>query len=142
MKIIKNFFCILLLSLFVFACSGTGSKNLPSINSQINKSESTLYFFRPGAYVAGGVIPSIIVNGNEIGTLGNDEYLSADVNFGEFTVITKVKGLNSIGMGSASRSGIAKPGKNFFYLVNLNQSFFSAKFDLIETTESGFKQTQ
>jgi hypothetical protein len=138
----KNFFLIVLLSLVVSACTGTGSKTFPDLNLKINQSGSSLFFFRPGAYVAGGVIPSIIVNGNVIGTLGNDEYLSTMVEPGEFSILTEVRGLNSIGMETVSKSGVAKPGKNFFYIVNLNQKFFTARFDLIETTESGFKQAR
>lgn len=78
----------------------------------------------------------------EIGTIGNDEYLETFVKPGEFTIVTEVKGLNSIGMETDSRSGIAQPGKNFFYIVNLKAKFLTAQFALTETTENGFKQAR
>ena len=134
---------LLLLVLFLVpACAGTGTKNFPNLNTELNKSGSSIYFFRPGAYIGGGIIPSIIVNGTEIGTLGNDEYLETFVKSGEFTIVSKVKGLNSIGMETDSRSGVAKPGKNFFYIVSLKQKLFTGQFLLTETTESGFKQAK
>tara|TARA_B110000503_G_C6975321_1_gene340908 strand:- start:155 stop:580 length:426 start_codon:yes stop_codon:yes gene_type:complete len=132
----------LFLILFVTSCAGTGTKNFPNLNTGLDKSGSNIYFFRPGAYVGGGIIPSIIVNGTEIGTLGNDEYLETFVKPGEFTIVSKVKGLNSIGMETDSRSGIAKPGKNFFYIVSLKQKFFTGQFLLTETTENGLKQAK
>lgn len=132
----------LFLILFITSCAGTGTKNFPNLNTELNKSGSSIYFFRPGSYIGGGIIPSIIVNGTEIGTLGNDEYLETFIKPGEFTIVSKVKGLNSIGMETDSRSGVAKPGKNFFYIVNLKQKLFTAQFLLTETTESGFKQAK
>ena len=51
---------------------GDGSKIIP--DSIDNKNATSLFFYRTGGYVAGGVLVGLEVNGNEIAKLGTKEF--------------------------------------------------------------------
>ena len=138
----KKIFKIILIFIFflISACTGTGSKTIP--NTSINNDQkSTLYFSRTGGYVGGGVLASVKVNGNEIAKLGTKEYDQYTVS-GNFNIKVSGSGLGAIGMGSDSISGFGKNGSKHFYIISVKQGFFQAKFEITETTESGYQQSQ
>ena len=45
-------------------------------------------------------------------------------------------------MRGDSVSGTGSVGDKFFYIVSTQQTFFGMNFEITETTESGFKQSQ
>ena len=134
-KFLLIFFLIPLLS----SCSGNGSKIKPTINTT-NNGKTTIYFSRDGGFVASGVLAKIEVNGTEISQLGINEYTSSNVN-GNYRIKVSGAGLGGFGMGTDSISGVSD-GKNYFYIIGVKQSLFSSKFTILETTESGYKQSQ
>ena len=139
----KKLLGIIFLSLLIpilSSCAGTGTKTIPTISS--SSGSTTLYFTRPSAYLAGAVLALVTVNGSEIGKLGNGEYIRHIINPGNFTIGIKGSGLNALGMGGNSISGTGKDGSNHFYIITVKQSFFSAKFRINETTETGYEQAQ
>ena len=124
----------------ISACAGTGSKTIPN-TSISNDQTSTLYFSRTGGYVGGGVLASVKVNGNEIAKLGTKEYDQYTVS-GNFNIKVSASGLGAFSMGSDSISGVGKNGSKHFYIISVKQGFFQAKFEITETTESGYQQSQ
>ena len=139
-KKVKFFLLLFFLIPVLSSCAGTGTKTIPTISS--SSGSTTLYFTRPSAFVAGAVVTSVIVNGSEIGKLGNGEYIQHIINPGNFTIRIKGSGLNALGMGGDSVSGTGKDGSNHFYIVTVKQSLLSSKFRINETTETGYKQAQ
>ncbi len=140
MKKLLGIIFLCLLIPILSSCAGTGTKTIPTISS--SSGSTTLYFTRPSAYIAGAVLASVTVNGSEIGKLGNGEYIQHTINPGNFTIRMKGSGLNALGMGGNSISGTGKDGSNHFYIITVKQSFFSSKFLINETTETGYKQAQ
>ena len=134
-----KFLIILLIIPILSSCSGTGSKNRPTI-STTDTGNTTIYFSRVGGFVASGVLAKIEVNGTEISQLGINEYTSSNVN-GNYRIKVSGAGLGGFGMGTDSISGVSD-GKNYFYIIGVKQGLFSASFTITETTESGYKQSQ
>jgi len=134
-----NIFFLILISFFLFSCSGTGSKTRPNISSS-NTENTNLYFVRESGYVASGVLAKITVNGNEIARLGAKEYTTHSVS-DDFRINVSGSGIGGIGMGGDSTSGISNK-KNYFFIIGVKQNLFSTKFTIKETTESGYKQNQ
>ena len=134
-----NILFIIIFSFLLVSCSGTGSKNKPTI-STTGTGNTTIYFTREGGFVASGVLAKIEVNGSEIAQLGVNEYITSNVT-GNYRIKVSGAGIGGFGMGTDSTSGIAD-GKNYFYIIGVKQSLFSTKFTINETTESGYKQSQ
>ena len=134
-----NILFIIFFSFLLVSCSGTGSKNKPTISTTGN-GNTTIYFVREGGFVAGGVLAKIEVNGYEIAQLGVNEYITSNVT-GNYKIRVSGAGISGFGMGTDSIAGIAD-GKNYFYIIGVKQSLFSTKFTINETTESGYKQSQ
>ena len=134
-----NILFIILFSFLLVSCSGTGSKNKPTI-STTGTGNTTIYFTRQGGFVASGVLAKIEVNGSEIAQLGVNEYITSNVT-GNYRIKVSGAGIGGFGMGTDSTSGVAD-GKNYFYIIGVKQSLFSTKFTINETTESGYKQSQ
>ena len=136
----KKFLILVFLIPFLSSCSGTGSKIIP--NTSINNdSTSTLYFSRTGGYVGGGVMASVKVNGTEIAKLGTKEYVQHVVS-GSFNITVSATGLNAFAMGGDSISGVGKKGSKHFYIIDVKAGLLQAKFQINETTESGFQNSQ
>ena len=134
-----NILFIIFFSFLLVSCSGTGSKNRPTI-STTGTGNTTIYFTREGGFVASGVLAKIEVNGSEIAQLGVNEYITSNVT-GNYRIKVSGAGIGGFGMGTDSTSGVAD-GKNYFYIIGVKQSLFSTKFTINETTESGYKQSQ
>ena len=134
-----NILFIIFFSFLLVSCSGTGSKNKPTI-STTGTGNTTIYFTRQGGFVASGVLAKIEVNGSEIAQLGVNEYTTSNVT-GNYRIKVSGAGIGGFGMGTDSTSGVAD-GKNYFYIIGVKQSLFSTKFTINETTESGYKQSQ
>tara|TARA_B110000027_G_C16111035_1_gene297716 strand:+ start:1094 stop:1516 length:423 start_codon:yes stop_codon:yes gene_type:complete len=137
LKKLKFALILIITSILLSQCAGTGTKTIPTISS--NSGGTNLYFKRPSAFIAGGVLTSVIVNGSEIGKLGNGEFIQHRINSGNFTVKLKATGLGGIGMGGDSISGTGSNEGKFFYIISAKQGLFSSKFQIQETTENGFK---
>ena len=134
-----KFLIILLIIPILSSCSGTGSKNRPTI-STTDTGNTTIYFTREGGFVGGGVLAKVVVNNSEIAQLGVNEYITSNVT-GNYRIKVSGAGIGGIRMGSDSISGVAD-GKNYFYIIWVKQGLFSASFTITETTESGYKQSQ
>ena len=134
-----NILFIIFFSFLLVSCSGTGSKNKPTI-STTGTGNTTIYFTRQGGFVASGVLAKIEVNGSEIAQLGVNEYITSNVT-GNYRIRVSGAGISGFGMGTDSTAGIAD-GKNYFYIIGVKQNLFSTKFTINETTESGYKQSQ
>jgi hypothetical protein len=135
----KKLLIIIFLISLLSSCTGTGNKTKPIITTS-NSGNTILYFTRQGGYIAGGVLAKIEVNGREIARLGTKENITHNVST-NFRINVSGSGLSGIGMGGDSISGVAN-GKNSFYIIGVKQGFFSTKFIINETTESGYKQSE
>ena len=140
---LKNYLLIFIATIHLNACAtGTGTRTLPtSINTITDGDRVVLYFSRPKTYAGSGVGAQIKVNGSDAGILGHGEYVEHSINPGNFKITIKPSGFH-LGMGGVSTSGTGSSGDRFFYIVEIKESLLTMKFRIVETTESGFKQSQ
>ena len=139
---LKIYLLIFIASILLNGCAtGTGTATLPTTIYKTDGDKVVLYFSRPKTYAGSGVGAKIMVNGSDGGTLGYGEYVEHSINPGNFTITIKPSGFH-LGMGGVSTSGTGSSGDRFFYIVEIKEGFFVMKFRIVETTESGFKQSQ
>ena len=136
-KVRKLLIFIILLPL-LSACSGTGSKIKPSINTS-NNGNTVLYFTREGGFIGGGILAKIEVNGREIAKLGTKENITHNVS-GNYKIRISGAGISGFAISKDSSAG-TDDGKNHFYIISVKQGLFSQSFKISETTEAGFKQS-
>ena len=139
---LKIYLLIFIASILLNGCAtGTGTATLPTTIYKTDGDKVVLYFSRPKTYSGSGVGAQIKVNGSDAGILGHGEYVEHSINPGNFTITIKPSGFH-LGMGTASTSGTGSSGDRFFYIVEIKEGLFAMKFRIVETTESGFKQSQ
>lgn len=136
---LKIFYSVFLLFL-LNNCVGTGTKNLSQLSFQNKPGESSMFFVRPERFVAGGVRIGVFVDGQEIGKLGVGEMEKYPVKPGGHSVNIKSGDIGGFGISSDAYSIIAEPNKNYFFIIDLDQGFFSSSWKITETSEQGFRK--
>ena len=134
----KVILLVLFFSLLV-GCAGTGTKNYSSINYEAPSDQSVVFVGRVNRYIASAGLVSIVIDGEEIGKLGIGEMERLNVSPGSHKIQTKIGNILQVGVGGDATAFVAKPGKKYFFLVDYDAGLFSAKWKIIETTESGFQ---
>jgi hypothetical protein len=136
---LKIFYSVFLLFL-LNNCVGTGTKNLSQLSFQNKPGESSMFFVRPERFVAGGVRIGVFVDGQEIGKLGVGEMEKYPVKPGGHSVNIKSGDITGFGISSDSYSIVAEPNKNYFFIIDYDQGFFSQSWKITETSEQGFRK--
>lgn len=136
---LKIFFSVFLLFL-LNNCVGTGTKNLSQLSFQNKPGEASMFFVRPERFVAGGVRIGVFVDGQEIGKLGVGEMEKYPVKPGGHSVNIKSGDIGGFGISSDAYSIVAEPNKNYFFIIDYDQGFFSQSWKITETSEQGFRK--
>lgn len=129
---------LIFLLIFLSSCAGTGSKTIPDTTFN-DKNATTLYIYRTGGYVAGGVLAGIQVNGVEIAKIGTKEFVQHTVS-GKFNIHVYGSGIGGFGMGGERISGAGKKGSKHYFFVEVDAGLITSSFSIYEVTESTFKQ--
>ena len=126
MKKVLTSFCILMLSLFFFACSASSDymiKTDRSDNLKLAPQKSRIVFIRPSS-AAFGLAPIIIdENGKYVGESIPKSYFFSDLNPGENTFIVW-------GEGTHSLKANLKPGKTYYVEITPHMGAWAARFHL------------
>ena len=136
---LKIFYSVFLLFL-LNNCVGTGTKNLSQLSFQNKPGESSMFFVRPERFVAGGVRIGVFVDGQEICKLGIGEMEKYPVKPGGHSVNIKSGDITGFGISSDAYSIVAEPNKNYFFIIDYDQGFFSQSWKITETSEQGFRK--
>ena len=92
MKMIKYFAGIVLASIFVTGCAGTGTKNVADYSAQIENSETTAFVIgRRTGYAGSAGLISIKIDGSEVGSLGEQEVGVYEVSEGTHTIPSRLR---------------------------------------------------
>ena len=59
---------------------------------------------------------------------------------GGHSVNIKSGDIGGFGISSDAYSIIAEPNKNYFFIIDLDQGFFSSSWKITETSEQGFRK--
>jgi hypothetical protein len=140
MKFLKVIF-IIVTSLVLASCAGTGTKNFSSINYEASSDQAVLFVGRKNKFIASAGLTKIILDGQEIAKLGVGEIERVNLSVGAHKLQTKIGNVLQMGVSADSTSFIAEKGKKYFFIVDYNQKLFSAQWEIIETTEGGFQSS-
>ena len=137
----KNLFSLFVFSLVLSACAGTGNKNISSVSFEKPKgNKSSLYFFRENVFVGSAGLVKLLVNGEEIGKIGVDEFIQHDVESGSVKIRAANDNLLQAGVGADVVAFTAKPEGLYYFIITMKQKLFSTSWKISETTKSGYKQ--
>ena len=75
--------------LFLAACSGTGVNYDQQVEKSVTTQDGTAFIAREGQWVGGAVLLKVILNGSELGELGNNEILTGKIKTGQNTLTIK-----------------------------------------------------
>lgn len=119
----------------------TSSENTQALSKD---AEISLYFFRPESYLTLGQKVELYVDGNQIGTLGQNDKIQFNSKSGTHQLTTKV-GL-SIGMPVTGLGGACKFSDKYsltkekhFFKIEFSSGFLCGEHEVIEISESDFQ---
>ena len=139
MKIVKYFSSIVLVSIFISGCAGTGTKDVTVYSAQIEDSETTAFVIgRRTGYTGSAGLISIKIDGAEVGSLGEQEVGVYEVSEGAHTVEVKFKGIAGIGVNAGVKSRQIEDGEKVFYSIQQTMTLLSSKLKMLELTKEGF----
>ncbi len=134
----KKFF-LLILFFALTACAGTGTKNYSSISYEAPADQAVLFIGRKNRYVASAALPKVLLDGQEIASLGIGEMERINISAGSHKLQTKIGNILQLGTGGDSAAFVAEKGKKYFFIIDYDAKLFTANWTIMETTEGGFQ---
>jgi len=136
-NILNNF--LLLLSLFLLlSCSGTGNKYLNISELNTSGENVKMFIYREKAFMCSACLATVLLNGRQIGKLGNSEYVSSILKSNSNTLKVETTGLQGIGIGDDTEH-FSKTKSNSYFLIEYKKKFLSEGWKIIEITKSEFE---
>ena len=83
---------------------------------------------------------AVVLNGNQIGEIGNDEILIADSKGGDNIISARTTGVGSLFYGSDEYTFSNDGSTNSYFVLTLKNSILSNRIIIQETTEKSWKQ--
>ena len=137
MKLLKYIFSITVL-IFLFSCSGTGTKNLGLILPLIEeKPNNKVFVTNQSGYESLMSNFIVLLNGQSIGTLGRNEILVGSGKSGKNTLMVEGK-IDPVMGDSNTYIFDNKSNENRFFIINVNQRLLHRVPILNETTKQSF----
>lgn len=130
-----------LTALFLSACSGTGVDYNQQVEKSVTTQDGTAFIAREGQWVGGAVLLKVILNGSELGELGNNEILTGKIKSGQNTLTIKPQGLGKLSYSDESFNFQSTDTNNAYFIVDFNNKLlgFGSSIVITETTEASFK---
>ena len=127
--------------LFLAACSGTGVNYDQQVEKSVTTQDGTAFIAREGQWVGGAVLLKVILNGSELGELGNNEILTGKIKTGQNTLTIKPQGIGKLSYSDESFNFQSTDSNNAYFIVDLNNKLlgFGSSIVITETTEASFK---
>ena len=127
--------------LFLAACSGTGVNYDQQVEKSVTTQDGTAFIAREGQWIGGGVLLKVILNGSELGELGNNEILTGKIKTGQNTLTIKPQGIGKLSYSDESFNFQSPDSNNAYSIVDLNNKLlgFGSSIVITETTEASFK---
>ncbi|MFL2901256.1 MAG: hypothetical protein ACJZ62_06145 [Candidatus Pelagibacterales bacterium] len=133
---------LLLFSFLLTACAGTGTKSTSYIPELESNGSGKVFILRDSGFLGIASVFTAELNNIEVGKLGNKEILTSQANDGTNTLSVKVTGIQGLGLNEPFYSFNASMSKNYYFLVKLNAGFLTNKLEIVEVTESSFRQAR
>ena len=131
----------LLAALLLAGCSGTGVDYNQQVEKSVTTQDGTAFIAREGQWIGGGVLLKVILNGSELGELGNNEILTGKIKAGQNTLTIKPQGVGKLSYSDQSFNFQGTDDKNAYFIIDLNNKLlgFGSSIVITETTEASFK---
>lgn len=131
----------LLAALLLAGCAGTGIDYNQQVEKSVTTQDGTAFIAREGRWIGGGVLLKVILNGSELGELGNNEILTGKIKVGQNTLTIKPQGIGKISYSDESFNFQGTDDKNVYFMIDLNNKLlgFGSSIVITETTEASFK---
>ena len=119
MKEIKtNIIKALLATTILAGCAGTGYKNYGDYLSATQDVDyASVVVYRQPMFLGGGTIFTINLNGTELGTIGNDEFLVGEMQEGKNYLEVKVDGVQGVGLNIPVQEFEKTTDRNVYFKV-------------------------
>lgn len=126
---------------FLVGCSGTGVDYNQQVEKSVTTQDGTAFVAREGQWIGGGVLLKVMLNGSELGELGNNEILTGKIKAGQNTLTIKPQGLGKLSYSDESYNFQGADNKNAYFMIDLNNTLlgFGSSVVITETTEASFK---
>ena len=134
-------FLSVVVAVFLTACSGTGVNYDQKVEKSVTTQDGTAFIAREGQWIGGGVLLKVILNGSELGELGNNEILTGKIKTGQNTLTIKPQGIGKLSYSDESFNFQSTDSNNAYFIVDLNNKLlgFGSSIVITETTEASFK---
>ena len=138
---INNISIALLLSVFVAACAGTGTKNYSDFANELSEpGVEKVYVYRSKQKVAKLNLFEMKLNDTVVGDIGQGEVLSALMMDGSNRLEILAKSpIPGLGLKSDPVVFDRKAGSNMYFVVDIKEGFFTNELRVFGVTRSGFE---
>ena len=132
---------LFILTAALTACSGTGVQYDKQVEKSVTTPDGTAFIAREGQWIGGGVLLKVVLNGVELGELGNNEIVSGKIKKGQNTLTIKPQGVGKLSYSDESFNFQGALTKNSYFMIDLNNTLlgFGSSIVITETTEASFK---
>jgi len=139
--VVYAYFLSVVAGLFLSACSGTGVNYDQQVEKSVTTQDGTAFIAREGQWIGGGVLLKVILNGSELGELGNNEIHTGKIKTGQNTLTIKPQGIGKLSYSDESFNFQSTDSNNAYFIVDLNNKLlgFGSSIVITETTEASFK---
>tara|TARA_B100000575_G_C22792849_1_gene468695 strand:+ start:244 stop:666 length:423 start_codon:yes stop_codon:yes gene_type:complete len=136
-----------LVTLFIFflaltACAGTGTKSNSYIPELESNGSGQVFILRDSGFAGIASVFTVELNNISIGKLGNKEILTSQANNGANTLSVKVTGIQGLGLNEPYYTFNATMNENYYFIIRLNVGLLTNKLEIVEVTESSFRQAR
>jgi hypothetical protein len=112
----SRFFLIIISILFLSSCSGTGKNNL-ILSQELKSNDTQVFVKRETGFPGIAALIRVLLNGKEIGELGENERLSANTTEGEGSIAAHFTMIASIGANDYPITFKIKKGEKLFFVI-------------------------
>ena len=133
---------LLVFLLVLTACAGTGTKSNSYIPELEANGSGKVFILRDSGFLGIASVFTAELNNIEIGKLGNKEILTSQADDGANTLSVKVTGIQGLGLNEPYYTFNASTNENYYFIVKLNAGLLTNKLEIVEVTESSFRQAR
>ena len=137
-KLVISFLFFFLLT----ACAGTGTKSTTYIPELESNGSGQVFILRDSGFLGIASVFTVELNNISIGKLGNKEILTTQANNGANTLTVKVTGIQGLGLNEPYYTFNASMNENYYFIINLKAGILTNKLEIVEVTESSFRQAR
>lgn len=123
------------------ACSGTGIDYSQQVEKSVTTQDGTVFIAREGQWVAGAILLKVVLNGSDLGQLGNNKILTGKIKTGQNTLTIKPQGIGKLSYPDESFNFQSTDSNNAYFIVHLNNKLlgFGSSIVITETAQASFK---